>query len=254
MAEPDPRDLLRALADTAADVGAAIQPAGFEELLTSIAEHARQVTGAGASSIALLDEQAGELEFVAATGPGGEALVGTRMDSGKGIAGWALASGQSITVNDAPSDPRFAADVAATTGYTPHTILAIPLEDERGPVGVMEVLDPDPASDGDRGAGAMLSLLAEQAALAIASAAVFDDLGKAVFAAAARAAAANPDAGGLVDVFEEVAADARGPSRKMAGLLASFYEVAQLGVEERDAAEALLTAFLRYARASRPLP
>ena len=38
-------------------------------------------------------------------------------------------------------DPRFDRTVAEATGYTPRSLLATPLSDDRGTVGVLEVLD-----------------------------------------------------------------------------------------------------------------
>ena len=42
------------------------------------------------------------------------------------------------------ADRRFDREAAASTGYLPTTILAVPIEDDDGPVGVLEVLDREP--------------------------------------------------------------------------------------------------------------
>jgi len=64
----------------------------FAELLRSIVEVARAIFGAKASSIFLLDEEADELVFAAVAGEGEQSLVGNRMPSSTGIAGWVLSS------------------------------------------------------------------------------------------------------------------------------------------------------------------
>lgn len=119
------------------------------ELTPSLAA-VRALFGAAACSCALVDEEGGALTFVAADGAGAEAIVGVDLPIGRGIAGWAVMSGQPIAVRDVTVDPRFARDVAESTDYVPSSILAAPLFDDAGEVlGVVEVLDPtvDQAAD-----------------------------------------------------------------------------------------------------------
>src|SRR4029079_5245923 len=115
-------------------------------------------------------------------------VVGIEMDAGRGIAGWALASGQSITISDAPSDPRFAADVAAKTGYTPRSVFAIPLESDAGTMGVMEILDAEEGRDHAENESRVVTTLAYQASVAIETMTLFRDLGRVLIRAAGLAA------------------------------------------------------------------
>ena len=68
-------------------------------------------------------------------------LIGRRFPSSTGIAGWVLVTRQPLVVEDVTADPRFAADVAADTGYVPKGIMAVPLLHEERSLGVLEVLD-----------------------------------------------------------------------------------------------------------------
>lgn len=246
--------ILDQLARTAADLGPAIQPPELNDVLHSITQTAHDLTGAAACSIAMLDRETEELKFVAATGPGTDAVLGMRMGAHEGIAGWALASGQAISVGEVSQDPRFARDVAEATGYIPQTIFAIPLETQTGAVGVLEILDADPersASAGladDQTVSTVVAILANQAAIAISTAMIFSDLGRVLFSAAARAAA---DKGGIADIQDALArtaAAAQGPSKELAQLLTVFNELGNLGADERRAAAKLLYDFLAYAR------
>ena len=138
-----------------------------ERLLQSIVATARAVFGAAACSVAVLDESENELVFRVADGEGASEIIGVRIPAGRGIAGWALVSGQAIAVADATTDVRFAAETAEQTGYVPRTILATPLVDDGDALGVMEVLDPGGASaDGER-ALELLGRFADQAVLAL---------------------------------------------------------------------------------------
>ena len=172
------------------------------------------------------------------------------MDAGKGIAGWALASGQSITISDAPSDPRFAADVAAKTGYTPRSVFAIPLESDAGTMGVMEILDAEEGRDHAAERIPLVSTLAYQAAVAIETTTLFRDLGRVLFRAAAargRRRCGRREAGARTDRR----ARSRFERGRSPSMLEIFYEIGRLGPEERAAATDLLDTFLRYAQGTR---
>jgi GAF domain-containing protein len=81
------------------------------------------------------------LRFLAASGEGAAEVVGLRLPVNRGIAGWVVSSGQSIAIDDVRRDPRFARDVAESTGYIPSSILAAPVETESETLGILEVLD-----------------------------------------------------------------------------------------------------------------
>ena len=110
-------------------------------VLEAVAASGVAILDAEAASIALHDPAADRLTFVAAAGPQGPAVVGLSIDAATGIAGFALTTGQALAVADVEADARFDRTTAAQTGYVPRSILAVPLTDERGTVGVLEVLD-----------------------------------------------------------------------------------------------------------------
>src|SRR5919109_2184184 len=93
-------DVLRELARLATDLGPALAPPGYTELLRSVTAAADGLFDAAAASIALVDEAEEELVFTAATGAGAEEIVGTTIPLGTGIAGWVVASGQPISISD----------------------------------------------------------------------------------------------------------------------------------------------------------
>jgi GAF domain-containing protein len=247
----EPDDVLSSLAAVAADLGPALQPPGYEALLQDIAGAVRGLLQAEACSIAAFDRRTEELEFVAASGAGEERIVGRRMSGGHGIAGWVLASGQSITVKDVTKDPRFAEDVASSTGYVPSSLIAAPLQAGADVVGVLEVLDPAEHSSDER-LEEVLGILTRQAALAIEASQVFEDLGATLMRAAGSAAAQQEKGEALGQALADAATRARGPARELGNLAAIFYELALLGPEERAAAVKVLSAFLGYASSREP--
>jgi GAF domain-containing protein len=125
----------------------------------------QRIFGAGACSVALLDDDSEHLVFRAATGEGAQEVLGLRIPVSTGLAGYAVSSGQPIAVDHVERDPRFAREVAESTGYVPRTILAAPLETRESMFGVIEVLDRTPVADRDD--LGLLSLLAHQVALGL---------------------------------------------------------------------------------------
>jgi GAF domain-containing protein len=178
-------------------------------LLQSIVEVARAIFRARASSIFLLDEEADELVFEAVAGEGSEGLVGTRIPSSTGIAGWVLVTRQPLVLDDVQSDPRFARDVAEQTGYVPNGLMAVPLLAEERALGVLQVLDRPQSSRFSLQEMELLGLFASQAAIAL-------DL----LASARRARAVLAGGGPEVAVVARLAAavDALEGERREAGL------------------------------------
>ncbi len=147
--------------------GALAARAGHRPLLQAIVEVARAIFGARAASIMLLDEDAGELVFEAVTGEGEDTLVGRRIPSGAGIAGWVAASGQPLVVENVAEDPRFAQEEARKTGYVPKGLMAVPLLQEDRVLGVLNVLDRPERRRFSVAEMDLLGLFANQAAVAL---------------------------------------------------------------------------------------
>ena len=125
----------------AAAAGSLASEEAHKALLQSIVDVARAIFDARASSIFLLDEDAGELVLEAVSGEGQEGLVGMRFPSSAGIAGWVLVTRQPLVLDDVTQDPRHARNVAERTGYVPKKLMAVPLLHEERTLGVLYVLD-----------------------------------------------------------------------------------------------------------------
>ncbi|MFD8496448.1 GAF domain-containing protein [Amycolatopsis sp. NPDC059657] len=230
-------EVLNALAVLAAETGPSLAPVGLDEQLAAVVATAQHLTGATAGSVALLD--GGELVFRVATGPGAEGITGVRIPVGRGIAGWAVSSGQAVALDDVSQDPRFARDLAESIGYVPRGIVAIPLDTDDEILGVLELLDPAPG----RLALEALSLLARQAALSVVTTRAFTDFGRLLFTAAATAV----DGTDLARALRAAAAQAPAGRAEPASLAADLAALSRLGAEERATAHALLRTFLGYA-------
>jgi GAF domain-containing protein len=240
----DREDVFADLARVLSSLGPALAPRGSDELLRSITVSARELFGAQACSLALLSADGTELVFTTASGAGAEGVVDLRIPAGQGIAGWVVMSEQPISVSDLQQDARFASDVAETTGYVPRAILAVPVAGPRRLLGVIEVLDRDADRPGAEHDMRLLSLFADQAAIAIENSRVFADLGRAVLEAVADAAPGTA----LASALSAAAERADDPDPDLLALAALFGELDQVGPAERRLAVAVVEDLLVYFR------
>ena len=242
-----PRDVLGRVAQIATDLGPALVPTSHIELLRSITSAAKELFQAAACSVALLTDDQKELVFHVASGEGREDVEGMRIPSSTGIAGWVVTSGQPMAIEDTATDERFNRQAAERTGYVPTSILAMPLETERQMIGVISVLDRQGHAAGAAKDMELLSIFANQAALAIENSRVFTDLGGALFEAVAQAT----DEEDVSRVLNEIAARSRRKEGQLAELAAHFNEISMAGEEEQTAAVRILREFASYLESRR---
>ena len=229
--------------------GRAILPNASDELLQTIVEAAARLFGAAAASIALVDEQAQELVFRVAHGAGQDEVIGLRIPSNQGIAGYVASTGQPIAVSDVQRDPRFARATAEQTGYVPRSILAMPLIYEDRVIGVMEVLDKISAPSFGMQDMELLSLFARQAAIAIHQAQQVERLNQALLAGLAQLAGdETTDLAGILDSLGD-GTDAE--TREVFEIADSFGAIGAIGEAERQACLQILKTFGEYARSRR---
>lgn len=235
--------MLGELVRLADDLAAVFAPADPVPDLQACTATTRELFGAAACSIALLTPDEEELVFVAADGAGAVEVVGLRMPSSRGVAGWVVMSGEAAAVQEVRRDPRFAADVAARTGHLPKSILAAPLTAADEVLGVVEVLD----RDADRaGSHADMQVLAAVAALAgrtVQTARVVADLGRLLLTAVGTASA---DAS-LGEALRAAAAAAPARDAEVLRVGALLAELAA-SPAERELAVRILEDVLAHAR------
>lgn len=111
----------------------------LDEMLTLLRSKARDVIGAEACSIALIDPVTSELVFRQADDPLAERVVGRRLRPGQGIAGQVAQTGRSTLIPDAPADPRFYDGVDEETGFSTREIICVPLIVQDKTIGVLEL-------------------------------------------------------------------------------------------------------------------
>jgi GAF domain-containing protein len=138
------------------------------QLLQATVEVARGIFSARASSVFLYDEETDELVFEAVAGEGSETLIGQRIPSSTGIAGWVLVTRQPLVLEDVTADPRWGGqEIAERSGYIPKGLMAVPLLHEEDAVGVLNVLDRPQEARFSLEEMELLGLFANQAAISL---------------------------------------------------------------------------------------
>lgn len=142
--------------------------AAHRALLQSTVEVARGIFAAQAATIFLYDDETDELVFEAVAGLGAQALIGNRIPSSTGIAGWVLVTRQPLVLEDVSEDPRWGGqEIAEKTGYTPKGLMAVPLIHEEDSVGVLQVLDRPQETRFSLEEMELLGMFANQSAIAL---------------------------------------------------------------------------------------
>lgn len=136
-------------------------------MLRSIVEATVTLFDAEAASIALYDSATDRLVFRVAAGEQGQGVVGLSVPPTQGLVGYVYQTGQALALSDVEKDLRFGRTFAQSTGYVPRSIVAVPLVDEGGTIGVLEVLDKRASASFSLRDVELASVFARQAAVAI---------------------------------------------------------------------------------------
>ncbi len=124
----------------------------LDELLTHATSRTRELFDAEGCALLLVDHATREFRFPVSSQRATNAaarLGEIRFPIQQGVAGWVLANGKAVAIDDVQHDPRFYAGVDRDTGTTTRSLLAAPLLTSEGAIGVIEVINPAGVGDGD---------------------------------------------------------------------------------------------------------
>ena len=146
------------------------------DLLDRVLHFAAQVLGAQGASALLLDGETDELIFSAALGTHAQRVLGLRMKVGEGLAGRVAQTGEFAIVNDAHEDARFSRRIDNSTGFTTRNLICVPLKVRERILGVIEVVNRSNGSVFSHADAEVLNAVANQAAIALDNARLYDRL------------------------------------------------------------------------------
>ncbi len=162
---------LTALHQIGVQIGAQLDP---KTLLNQISRNAMELLKGDSSCILLLDENREYLTIQGSAGMGEEVVKGTRDRLGESIAGRVAMTSQPIIANDLPHDPRFYNPAASGEQWL--AIISTPMFAGDEIIGTLDVHSRTRLFAFTEEHLQILSLLANQAAIAIANARLFGEV------------------------------------------------------------------------------
>jgi GAF domain-containing protein len=226
--------LLRAIG-LRAEAARRLEGSAAGAVLRSVVEATVALFDAEAASIALYDPATSRLVFEVAAGEQGQGVIGLSIAPDQGIAGYTFTTGQALAVSDVEHDARFGRATAERTGYVPRSIVAVPLVDDQGTIGVLQVLDKRTAAAFSLRDVELAGVFARQASVAIRASRVERDT-TALLRATLRRLAATPE--------RDATEDGPGATEAEAEAEAAEAEAADADADAIDALVASATADL----------
>jgi signal transduction histidine kinase len=147
-----------------------------DPLLDIIVRVATELTDTASASIMLIDEETGELRFVAASGEKAAEVKPVVVPMEGSIAGTVATENKPLLISDAQSDPRWYQQADQETGFVTRSIIAVPMEVRGRVIGVVEALNKRGGAELAWDDVETLNILANQAAIAIQNARLLAEL------------------------------------------------------------------------------
>lgn len=120
----------RNLVEAARELSRMLDPS---QVLETTLARAMSMTGAQTGSIMLIEPESGHLRIAVSKGLPAQVMNDTELSEGEGIAGWVLASGQPLLVEDLQSKSP------AARRHGVRSAVSVPLADDDGTLGVLNV-------------------------------------------------------------------------------------------------------------------
>jgi two-component system cell cycle sensor histidine kinase/response regulator CckA len=145
----------------------------LDQVFVTVLEEVRRLMDVMGCSIWLIEEGTEELVCKQAAGTYGETLVGWRLASGEGLAGWVARHGKSLIAPETSDDERHYKEVDLLIGRDMRSILSVPLRVKGNVIGVLQVVDSQTERFNKKHL-ALIEPLAGSAAIAIENARLYE--------------------------------------------------------------------------------
>ncbi|HON78673.1 MAG TPA: sensor domain-containing diguanylate cyclase [Spirochaetota bacterium] len=147
----------------------------LDAILEGIMEEIRIYFNAENWSLMRLDPNSGELFFVIVQGIDKKAVENIRLSPGEGIAGIVAKTGESIFVPDTSKDPRFSDRTDKISGFTTHSIIAVPMTFRGATYGVIELINRTTGNYFSEDEHLILQTIADFSAIAFANRGIYEE-------------------------------------------------------------------------------
>jgi GAF domain-containing protein len=250
MFDRDARAALAAIGRRA-EIARRLELGSAEAVLRSVVEAAVALFEAEAASIALYEPARNLLVFRVAAGEQGRGVVGLEIAPDRGVVGYVFSSGQALAIADVRADPRFGRDFAEQTQYLPRSIVAVPLLDERGTLGVLEVLDKRSETSFSLRDVELAGVFARQATVAIRASRVERDTATLLRSVIGALSGGETPDDGVEALVTAALADVGDPDDPLWPLVEQIAALRRSGPDQRELLGSLLDVLVRQAERGR---
>lgn len=155
-----------------------------KEVIRRAMEAATSLMEAEVGSLLLIDEKTNELFFEVALGEKGEEVKEVRLKMGEGIAGWVVEHGKPLLINDVQNDSRFCNRVDQKSKFITKSILCVPVKIKDKTIGVFQAVNKLTDKSFEEDEIELFNSLANQVAIAIENAKLYEELQEAFLSTA----------------------------------------------------------------------
>ena len=234
-----------------AEVARRLELGSAEAVLRAVVEAAVALFEAEAASIALYEPARNVLVFRVAAGEQGQGVVGLEIPPDRGLVGYVFSSGQALAIADVRADPRFGRSFAEQKQYMPRSIVAVPLVDGRGTLGVLEVLDKRSEASFSLRDIELAGVFARQATVAIRASRVERDTATLLRAVIGALTGDEAPPAGIDALVVAALAQVDDPDDPLWPLVEQIAALRRVGPERRELLGALLDVLVRQAERGR---
>jgi len=139
-------------------------------------EAATQLMKAEVGSLLLIDKEKSQLCFEVALGDQEETIKKITLNIGEGIAGWVAQNGDPLIVNAPEKDFRFFKGVDERTEFKTRNIICVPVKVKERTIGVLEAINKKEGENFDEEDLSLFASLADQVAIALDNARLYQEL------------------------------------------------------------------------------
>jgi len=147
-----------------------------QEVRRRAMEAAIQLIRAEAGSLLLVDGERYQLYFEVVLGNLEKKIKSIALDLGEGIAGWVSQNGKPLIVNAPEKDPRFFRGVDERTEFKTRNLICVPLKVKKKVIGVLEAINKKAKGEFNQEDLSLLTSLADQVAIALDNARLYQEL------------------------------------------------------------------------------
>jgi HD-GYP domain-containing protein (c-di-GMP phosphodiesterase class II) len=214
-----------------------------QEVRRRAMEAATRLMKVEVGSLLLVDEEKHQLYFEVALGDREEDIKKITLNLGEGIAGWVAENGKPLIVNAPEKEPRFFKGVDERTDFKTRNLICVPVKVKEKVIGVLEAINKQKEEDFDQEDLSLFISLADQVAIALDNARLYQELEEMFFQTAESLADAiekrDPYTGGhtqRVTLYSSAIAkylQLNPMERKWLKIASVLHDIGKIGIEDQ---------------------